>query len=573
MDVKLPNGKVIQGVPEGTPKEQIQAKAIAAGLATEQDFGITPSNSVPAETPQEQGKEGAGFMDNAIGALENLRSMGAGIISEPVAGLSGLVSAGINGADAGAETVKGIQDWTSENFSPKTEAGINQAKAMGDFLAPVGEALESTRSGIGDFIYETTGSPLAAAIGTAVPDAIMSLLGTKPVASASRNYNTATKQAVADILKNSPQSKAAGRYIIDAAGKVKTSKAFKGAVGQGFDEATMAAVKGAKMADKRKMMKMLGSLEDGLKDARKAVVSRPTDVVGDSAVERVSFLKKVNRQAGKEIEAASNGLKGKPVDFDPAVQDFMQNLDGIGVKLDSKNRPIFSGSDIEGATAAENFIKKIVNRMRDTKAPDAYDVHRMKRFIDEQVTYGKVGEGLSGRAEGIVKNLRSNLDNALDGAFPDYDAANTKYADTISALDSLQSGVGRIDFSGANANKALGQEMRKVMSNYKSRANILSALDEVDGVAKKYGAKFDDDIITQALFADELDSMFDLQNRTTFKGQTKRGIDQAARAAQGAGGALSVAAEKAGEAIDKVRGVTNESKIKSLKELIREGNK
>lgn len=38
-DVRLPNGTIIKGVPEGTTKEQIKAKAIAAGLATEQDFG------------------------------------------------------------------------------------------------------------------------------------------------------------------------------------------------------------------------------------------------------------------------------------------------------------------------------------------------------------------------------------------------------------------------------------------------------------------------------------------------------------------------------------------------------
>lgn len=38
MNVTLPNGAVIQGVPEGTPKDEIARKAISAGLATEQDF-------------------------------------------------------------------------------------------------------------------------------------------------------------------------------------------------------------------------------------------------------------------------------------------------------------------------------------------------------------------------------------------------------------------------------------------------------------------------------------------------------------------------------------------------------
>lgn len=41
MDIELPNGTVIQGIPEGTSKQDIMAKAIKAGLATEADFGVS----------------------------------------------------------------------------------------------------------------------------------------------------------------------------------------------------------------------------------------------------------------------------------------------------------------------------------------------------------------------------------------------------------------------------------------------------------------------------------------------------------------------------------------------------
>lgn len=39
MDVKLPNGKIIKGVPDGTSKTEVMRKAVNAGLATYQDFG------------------------------------------------------------------------------------------------------------------------------------------------------------------------------------------------------------------------------------------------------------------------------------------------------------------------------------------------------------------------------------------------------------------------------------------------------------------------------------------------------------------------------------------------------
>lgn len=42
MNVTLPNGKVIEGVPEGASKDEIAMKAIGAGLATREDFGMQP---------------------------------------------------------------------------------------------------------------------------------------------------------------------------------------------------------------------------------------------------------------------------------------------------------------------------------------------------------------------------------------------------------------------------------------------------------------------------------------------------------------------------------------------------
>lgn len=61
MEVELPNGVVIEGVPEGATKEQIKAKAIAAGLAKESDFpqvqAVTPTQQAQAAAPAQQAEE------------------------------------------------------------------------------------------------------------------------------------------------------------------------------------------------------------------------------------------------------------------------------------------------------------------------------------------------------------------------------------------------------------------------------------------------------------------------------------------------------------------------------------
>jgi hypothetical protein len=60
MDIELPNGTVIQGVPEGTTKEQVMQKAIKAGLATAQDFGMAPPSAM-SSTDVNTGNINSGF--------------------------------------------------------------------------------------------------------------------------------------------------------------------------------------------------------------------------------------------------------------------------------------------------------------------------------------------------------------------------------------------------------------------------------------------------------------------------------------------------------------------------------
>ena len=60
MDVTLPSGKIIKGVPDGTPKDVIMQKAIAAGMATEADFSQAsqqqPNSSIGAVTGRDYSK-------------------------------------------------------------------------------------------------------------------------------------------------------------------------------------------------------------------------------------------------------------------------------------------------------------------------------------------------------------------------------------------------------------------------------------------------------------------------------------------------------------------------------------
>jgi hypothetical protein len=344
--------------------------------------------------------------------------------------------------------------------------------------------------------------------------------------------------------------------------------AAKDAIKQGFDEGVIAAVKGSSPADRKSMRKMVNIMERGKKNARFAVTNRPSDVVGDSLMDRVRTVQKINRDAGKRLDTVAKSLKGQQVEFQPAVNAFINDLGDMGISVTDDLKLNFSGSDIEGLAGPERAITQVFNRMKTTRPPDAFDLHRMKRFIDEQVTFGKNAEGLAGRSEAVLKSLRRNLDQTLDSNFPEYDAVNTQYSETIGALDALQDVAGRkMDLTGPNAEKATGTLMRRLMSNAQSRVTLLDSINQIEDVANKFGGKFKDDLLSQVLFVDELDSVFGPVARTSFQGQIKQGVGAAIEVKTSP---VAAALRAGGAVVDKARGINQEGAFKSIKKLLQQ---
>ena len=179
------------------------------------------------------------------------------------------------------------------------------------------------------------------------------------------------------------------------------------------------------------------------------------------------------------------------------------------------------------------------------------------------MTFGRSKEGLSGKAERVLKGLRKDLDSVLDNTFPEYKAANDQFAQTKGALDAFQDSAGRK--VNLDSDKAIGTALRRLLSNTQSRASMMDAVDEIDKVAKATGAKFTDDITTQMLFADELDSVFGPTARTSLAGESKKAFEAATR---GRGGLVERAVDIAGERIEKMRGINPENAIKQMEALL-----
>jgi hypothetical protein len=278
---------------------------------------------------------------------------------------------------------------------------------------------------------------------------------------------------------------------------------------------------------------MVEIVKKGKTNKRYRALNRPGDVVGDTLLERVNHVKMVNKTAGQQIDRVANGLKGQPLDAREALDQFATRLDDFGVKIARDESGEFKIDFKESILSPgdrgplREVLRQII-RINAKGGSDAYDAHQLKRAIDNNVTFGKSKTGLSGDAESALKELRAGIDGALDGSFPEYDAVNIIYADTITALNGLKKAAGpSLDLSGSNADKALGRTLRRLLGNAASRENLFGAVVDVTETAKKYGGEFEDDIVTQLIFADELENVFGAVTDTGFKSEITRGIRDA----------------------------------------------
>ena len=382
---------------------------------------------------------------------------------------------------------------------------------------------------------------------------------------------SALKDEVSKLIASGSDDVKVARYMKDGAGKIVNNPGAISAIKQGVDEGVVATVKGAARSDRAVMRQMVMIAKRAKANAKFSATNRPSDAVGESLLKRIKVISKVNRQAGSQIDVVANSLKGKPANFVEPVDNFISELDSsLGVTLkrstDGVITPDFSDAIIRNNPAAKKLLKNLIDEMQKDVQVDAFRAHRLKRIIDDQVEFGKAAKGFKGKTESIVKGFRRSLDQSLDAQFPAYKKVNDTYAETIGALNDIQGLAGsKIDLLGKNSEKALGTMTRSVLSNIKSRTNLLNSINDLDALANKLGGRFDDDVVTQVIFADELERLLGSSAKTSLAGTLDKTAERAARS-----GVKDALQDAAVDGIKAARGINEEGLFKALQELLKD---
>ena len=145
MNVTLPNGQVIEGIPEGTSKNAIAQKAVASGLATWDDFGGQPepereaklTDIVTGADRETQAIEGLREVTGApeLGGLsefswEGLKELGSNFTPEAFKAAGGLLTTGDP-----KEQMKIIQsNYPDASFRPDEKGNVIVGLPSGEYV-------------------------------------------------------------------------------------------------------------------------------------------------------------------------------------------------------------------------------------------------------------------------------------------------------------------------------------------------------------------------------------------------------------------------------------------------------
>lgn len=375
-----------------------------------------------------------------------------------------------------------------------------------------------------------------------------------------------TKREIAEAIESGSGDKIGAGFDVTPYGVVRENPAERAAMDQGWDDELIGAMKNATPSDRAAMREMTDIRRRGSQNLLEKMENRPAKIAGESLMKRFKVVKAANRKAGQAVDRESRKLGGLEVDTFDLTNDFATALqDRLKVTLTPEGKIDFRDSAIEKQAGARKALEDLVEIMGRGGKPDAERLHFMKKYIDEQVTFGKSQEGLAGETERIMKTMRKDINDAIREVSPDYAAANDAYSETIGALDNFQDVMGtKVDLTGPRADEAVGRNLRKLMSNYGVRENLFDSISEIESIAKKHGGEFDDNILLQAGYAQKLDDMFGAVADTSIRGAAGGAIKDAAR-----GDTLGALGSLAGGAYKKLKGQTDKKAYESIMELLK----
>jgi hypothetical protein len=415
MDIELPNGTIIQGIPEGTPKSVVMEKAIKAGLAKADDFGSTQQ---PVSAPS------SGFLmgikDPISGGaqllpkgLEFITSAG-GLAPNPVSQFFGSEAERVRAMNAAEEAAY------QQERKAQGDTGLDVGRLAGNVVSPA-NIVAGVRAG-------QAARALGAGMGTQAAVAGATQGALQPV-----NEPTGFAEEKATQVGLGAVAGKAGEAIASATGKVLNplaSKAEQTMRDLGITPTPGQTLGGVykKAEDFAQNLPLIGgqirnAREKVLFDFNKGVINKALDKVGDKLPENVIGRDAV-AYAAEQVSNKYDEVLGK-MKFD---LDF-KTTSGILSALNKANLP--SAAQREEAT---NVINNIALNKFSGKTLTGAEYKSIESDLAKEVVKYKNSQSASDRnigeaLDGVLKNFKSELYSQNQKYTPQLRRVDSAYGD------------------------------------------------------------------------------------------------------------------------------------------------
>ena len=357
-------------------------------------------------------------------------------------------------------------------------------------------------------------------------------------------------------------------------GKLKKDSEGAAAVGQDWTEGTVASVKDANTATRQAMLKMV-RMHRAVKDKPElGIDQRPLNIVGDEITKRWKVIDNRMKLDGEKLDNIVNGEAGAK-GFNVGEVDIMNFLEQLDLrpKVDRAGNTVFKkngeidmdwGSSIIAENpAAKNAVARAL-RLAQGKGgtPTVRQAHILKKQLDELVDWSKQGDGLTGKTEGVLKDFRRAVNDALDSQVKGYGEVNARFTKTFDIRNRLQKSVGSRDIK---APEDMGSAARTLLSNNVKQPELMRALRDLDSWSAELGGKNVTNIHKLTNLAVEMDQRIFPVAKTSFGGETAAAGRLANKDLIGA------VYEGANALYKKATGVTPEKQYATMIDLLKKG--
>ena len=493
---------------------------------------------------------GEGLANIAKGGAETLATIGTGALAAPISYAAGIGDAVISEErGAGPETIEGVQSamtYSPQSVAGQKAIGAIgeglEATLGAGGLDILGKGPEMSQQAVEKYGAQ----PLEETAYYILPDILQAITGLKAYRSlqgpvklknpdgsptpelekilAERNLvyavlsDEAKKQIPAEINRKaiSGEAEFSAKPIIEQ--EIQRGQTQKGlaeftpsggknyaatqAIDLGFEPAVIRGVQAASAPTRFNMFKMVNDMEALKADPFNPKVRRPTETVGNVIQTRMDFLTDKKRRAGTELkQIAEQELKGVEVPYMRINDLFAKQMDDLGIEYeigadgkpllyrDGKSTIDFEGSKIQEDDGSKAIIRKTADLIAKTKNPDAYGMHVLKQQLDSLINWEKLSNnGIPESGRSFAKALRSEANDIVRELNPRYARMNDVLSRIIDTEDNLLDSMTRAvrESVGEGDYRALGQEFRKLFSEYGNSYRLDSALRQLDETVDQF---------------------------------------------------------------------------------------